>query len=444
MSIKLYWIALLATPLFAGEYAVFSSGSRIHIDRHEASAETIRLFTKDGVSEVPAASITAFEADDYLAPIPVAQVEVPPAPVAKPTDPKTMLHDAATRYALPPSFVESVAKIESALNPGAVSPKGAIGVMQLMPATARALSADPNDPEQNIDAGTRLLRELLLKYNGDVVKALAAYNAGTGAVEKYQGLPPYRETQTYVDKVIQNYLKVRRPITGGSKQRFDGAQNGSGDDIGSRRGGMDAVVLHVTQVLGDDIGKKKRDQHQPVLGGEILVDFLEIANVIGTVIGRQSHSGQHHARAGLLERGDHLIQIGSGVFERHSTQPIVSAQFEDDDGGMERGGRIDPRDAAFGGIAADAEIDDVPRQIIRVQFFLQIVGKTLSGREAVAGADAVAEDHQDFPVVRGRGRRSGNGRRRGARIVGLRCIVGAGTGARKKQREKEKIPHLPS
>jgi soluble lytic murein transglycosylase-like protein len=119
-----------------------------------------------------------------------------------------MVRDAAARYALPASFVESVAKVESAMKPNAVSPKGAIGVMQLMPATAKALSADPSDPEQNIDAGTRLLRELLLKYNGDVANALAAYNAGEGAVDRYQGIPPYRETQSYVDRVIRNYIQA--------------------------------------------------------------------------------------------------------------------------------------------------------------------------------------------------------------------------------------------
>ena len=113
-------------------------------------------------------------------------------------DPKTMLHAAAGRYGLPSAFVDSVAKVESGMKPNAVWPKGAIGVMQLMPATAQVLGADARDTEQNIDAGTRLLRELLIKYNGDVVKALAAYNAGSGAVDKYQGLPPYPETQSYV------------------------------------------------------------------------------------------------------------------------------------------------------------------------------------------------------------------------------------------------------
>ena len=116
-----------------------------------------------------------------------------------------MVHDAAIRYGLPPKFVESVAKIESAMRPDAISPKGAIGVMQLMPATAKALDADPNNSAQNIEAGTKLLRELLIKYNNDAVKALAAYNAGEGAVDRFGGLPPFPETQSYVDKVIKSF-----------------------------------------------------------------------------------------------------------------------------------------------------------------------------------------------------------------------------------------------
>jgi len=195
----------------AGEYAILSSGLRMHIERHEAGDGTVRLFTKEGSSEVPADSIAGFEADDYVPPpVPPAPAPAAPAPAApapRVPEPKELLRDAAKRYALPQNFVESVAKVESALKPNAVSAKGAIGVMQLMPATARSLEADPTNTEQNIDAGTRLLRELLVKYDGDVVKALAAYNAGPGAVDKYQGLPPYPETQTYVDKVITNYKR---------------------------------------------------------------------------------------------------------------------------------------------------------------------------------------------------------------------------------------------
>jgi soluble lytic murein transglycosylase-like protein len=196
-------------PLMAGEYAVLSSGLRMRVDHHEASGGVVRLFTANGsFVEVPETAVNGFEQDDYVPPPPQPAPAAPqPAAIAKPpADPKTLVRDAAARNGLPPEFVESVAKVESAMRTDAVSPKGAIGVMQLMPGTAQALAADPNDPAQNIDAGTRLLRELLLKYNGDVAKALAAYNAGAGAVDRYQGVPPYRETQTYVDKVIRGYL----------------------------------------------------------------------------------------------------------------------------------------------------------------------------------------------------------------------------------------------
>lgn len=210
MSRKLVFALVMMSPAFAGEYAVLSTGFRIHADRHEADGSNIRLFTKDGMIEVPATSVTAFENEEYVeyvAPPPAPVAPAPPLPAPKATDAKTLVHDAAVRNSLPPAFVASVAKAESAMKQNAVSPKGAIGVMQLMPSTAKALDADPHDTEQNIDAGTRLLKELLIKYDGDVVKALAAYNAGPGAVAKYNGLPPYRETQDYVNKVIHDYQK---------------------------------------------------------------------------------------------------------------------------------------------------------------------------------------------------------------------------------------------
>ena len=198
---------ILAAPLIAGEYAILPTGFRIQAERHETSGSVVRLFTKDGVTELPAASVARFETDDYVAP---PDTPVPPqvdAPLPA-WDSRTLLHDAAVRTGLPPALVESVARVESNLRPEAVSPQGARGVMQLMPATAKALGADPSDTVQNIDAGARLLRELLLTYDGDVVKALSAYNAGQGAVSRYHGMPPYAETQDYVDKVIRTYVKA--------------------------------------------------------------------------------------------------------------------------------------------------------------------------------------------------------------------------------------------
>jgi soluble lytic murein transglycosylase-like protein len=212
VSKALLYLIVFAAPAMAGEYAVLTSGFRIHADRHEREGQVVRLYTREGVTELPAAAVSAFEQEDYTPPEPRSPEPAMPAPVrlAQPVrpDPKTLIRNAAVRSGLPPEFVESVATVESAMRPDAISPKGAIGVMQLMPSTARALDADPSDPAQNIDAGTRLLRDLLIKYDGDVVKALAAYNAGAGAVDRYQGLPPYPETQQYVNKVIRSYQQA--------------------------------------------------------------------------------------------------------------------------------------------------------------------------------------------------------------------------------------------
>lgn len=232
MSVRLGYARLFlaigaaAWPGYCGESVILSSGAILHADRHEVSDGVVKLYSGSGVTEIPAAMVADFEADVAVP----APPETPPVAVVAPSklepkDPKALVHGAAVRAGLPPAFVESVARTESAMNPRAVSPKGALGVMQLMPQTARALGADPTDVEQNIDAGTRLLRDLLVRYQGDVVKALAAYNAGESAVDHYNGLPPYPETQSYVNKVIHGYIDTpgsNRPVTN-SRQSQSGA-----------------------------------------------------------------------------------------------------------------------------------------------------------------------------------------------------------------------------
>ena len=128
-----------------------------------------------------------------------------------------LIHAAAAKHGVPPAFVKSIVQAESNFNYAALSPKGAIGFMQLMPETAEEFGADPTVPEQNIDAGTRYLRWLMNRYaarKSSLKNVIAAYNAGPGNVDRYRGVPPFRETRRYVTRVLgymRQYQSSRNP-----------------------------------------------------------------------------------------------------------------------------------------------------------------------------------------------------------------------------------------
>jgi hypothetical protein len=173
----------------------------------------------DVIDISPTGVITTFKGPTVFtgaASTPIAMTAVAtPKPTLDPQYPLEMhpvlvgyLNEAATRFNVDPALVRAVAWQESRFRSDAVSPKGAIGIMQLMPATARSLGVNPHDPRQNIHGGVAYLSAMLNRFGGDTRLALAAYNAGPEAVTQYRGIPPFRETQNYV-KSIAERLSLR-------------------------------------------------------------------------------------------------------------------------------------------------------------------------------------------------------------------------------------------
>ena len=166
----------------------FASKLQQEIDKNVTSAAS-KAHAAQRVRETSAAEHTTAAAQERFANPELARV----------------IHSAAQKYAVDPKLVSAVAEVESGGDQNAVSPAGAVGVLQLMPDTAAGLGINPYDMKSNVEGGAKYLREMLDTFDGDVKKAVAAYNAGPNAVKAYGGVPPYAETQNYVTSVLDIY-----------------------------------------------------------------------------------------------------------------------------------------------------------------------------------------------------------------------------------------------
>ena len=199
-------LGLAAATAWAGRVAVLGNGFSIRYDHQAVLNQTTRLYLSSGTDsyvDVPTAEIVRFEKDTTT-----RRQAQPPAPARQ--DVNEAVSAASARHQIDSDFITSVIHAESSFNAHAVSPKGAEGLMQLMPGTASQLGVEnPFDPTANVDGGTQYLRELLDYYHGDMAKALAAYNAGPQRVAHYHGVPPYRETHAYVARIIREFNRKK-------------------------------------------------------------------------------------------------------------------------------------------------------------------------------------------------------------------------------------------
>src|ERR1700722_9483652 len=192
-------IAALAAlvPCARADYIVLQSGQRIHVTAYERVGGTLRLTMSGGTLEIPADALVRVDPEDTFPPVKVKLLDVPYA---------NFISESARLHGVVPELVASVIAVESNFNPNAVSWRYARGLMQLMPQTAARFGVTKIfDPQQNIDAGTRYLKELLVRYKGDLSLTLAAYNAGPDRVEQYRAVPPFRETRDYIRRVTEKF-----------------------------------------------------------------------------------------------------------------------------------------------------------------------------------------------------------------------------------------------
>lgn len=180
------------------------NGTEIEARSQTMSGDDVSLVVDRGTIEIASSEVESIE---------TVPDDAAPPNQTKPQDILSVaeaLKRASDSEALPANFVKTVARVESGLHPDAVSPKGAVGLMQLMPATATQLGVKADSTGENALGGAKYLRDLLLRYRGDARLALAAYNAGPAAVDRYHGIPPYPETISYVNKVLKEYELLER------------------------------------------------------------------------------------------------------------------------------------------------------------------------------------------------------------------------------------------
>jgi len=187
-------VALLAAQTAKADYAVLRSGQRLHITGWQNLGDTVRLDLAGGSVTISAADLDRIEPEELFGESAQRDADVPYS---------TQIRSAANTYGLDPALVASVIAVESNFNSRAVSKKSALGLMQLRPETAAQMAVrNAFDPVENIDGGTRYLRQLLDRYGQNLSLALAAYNAGPKRVDFYRGIPPLAETRSYINRVI--------------------------------------------------------------------------------------------------------------------------------------------------------------------------------------------------------------------------------------------------
>ena len=223
LQFALVIVIAASTCALGADLAILRNGNSIRHERHQVVGAVTRLYlgeTATGYIEIPTDQIERFEKDTAPGPVPVkaatARTAAPPTTVVptqatvNPVNLNQVVSGAGERHQIDPDFINSVIRAESGFNNRAVSKKGARGLMQLMPQTASQLGvANSFDPNANVEGGTKYLRELLEKYNFDVNKALAAYNAGPKRVDQYRGVPPYYETQAYIARIIRDFNRQK-------------------------------------------------------------------------------------------------------------------------------------------------------------------------------------------------------------------------------------------